>query len=150
VDVFGARLTPLAAASPAINPVLGGSASGPAGSQIVLALPAGALAAQAAIALTPVGAQALQHLVPPGWSPLSAVDVAPHALVFAAPASLTLPTPTGAAPGAHVAVVRYDDDAAEWIAIANPTIGGATLSFAAAKPGEYAVLLADTAPLTPP
>src|SRR4029077_12464506 len=71
LQLFDARITPIASTPVALAPVLGGTITS---GGVDFAVPAGALQTTTALTVTPVGAQGLEGLLPAGWSPLAAVD----------------------------------------------------------------------------
>src|SRR5262249_3115491 len=79
------RLTPRGG-SQTISAVLGGNLQT---TGATLAIPAGALQADTSIALTGLSPQGLEGLLPPGWSPLAAIDVAPHGVRLSGGGSLS-------------------------------------------------------------
>jgi hypothetical protein len=147
VELFDARLTPSGAATSAIAPVLGGRVQAGGAS---IDVPPGAVAAPTSLTLTAVGPQGLRALLPPGWSPVAAVDVAPEGVAFAAPATLRAPrgtTPSGTA----LVLVTWDAEHAGWRVEAETAAGETSaLEAAVGASGQYAWLRADTAPVTPP
>ena len=151
VEVFDARITPLSPANEAISAVLGGTASGPSGSQTTLRIPPGGLTSPAPVAVTPIGPQGLQGMLPAGWSPVATVDVTPHAVSFAVPATLSTPNAAGAASGSSLVLVRWDEATSEWRAVGpGSTDESGLLTAAIDTAGQYAWLLADTSPAAPP
>jgi hypothetical protein len=150
IDAFDARVTPLTPASDSISPVLGATVAGPAGSQATLLIPPGGLTSSAIVAVTPIGSQGLQGLLPAGWSPVAAADVTPHALSFAVPATLSLAR-ADVPSGATLVLARWDEGTSEWRAVSQTGAGAAgTLTAAIDASGQYAWLLGDTAPAAPP
>ncbi|MBS1817887.1 MAG: PKD domain-containing protein [Acidobacteria bacterium] len=147
--MFDARLTPLSTTSTTLTPVLGGRAGG---DQATLDVPAGALQASTAIALTRTGAHALEALTPLGWTPIAAVGVTPRDASFLQPASLDVPVPAGLAAGTPLVLGRFDSSANEWRAVSLQQVAPAQTRMAApiAAGGQYAWLRADTVPTAPP
>jgi hypothetical protein len=150
INVIDARLTPLTPTTDPISAVLGGTSSGPAGSHLSLSIAPGALTASTAVAVTPIGSQGLQGLLPPGWSPVATADIAPHDLSFAAPATLTQAVVSGLPNGAHLVLARWDEATAEWRALLERASAGGALASSVDRAGQYAWLLADTTPVAPP
>ena len=108
IDIFDPRLTP------ALAPQTIGAAGGAAGTDPapVLTLPAGALAANTAVAVTPLSEQGLPSPLPYGWSPRGAawLDLAGAALL--APSTLSLPVESP--DGTSLAVVHLDLASLQW------------------------------------
>jgi len=168
--VHDARLTPLAAAAPAIPAVLGGSlvssfatsgggvssaVQGPAApdAKASLAVPAGALAVDTQLQFTQIGTQGLQGYLPVGWSPVAAFDLQPKKVAFAAPLQVTLPNLLQLQAAATFPVVRWDEAAMAWIGAGNATVGSdqATIALEISVAGQFAVIVPDAgAQLTPP
>lgn len=129
---------------------------------IDVSISAEALSAQADVRLTPVSNQGLITPLPLGWSPLAVADVQLLDPVTAAPidpppltapATLTLPLPTGLGDSALTAqLARYDSSSRRWLAVAEVAVAAKATTTAAQinQPGQYALLLADPAPLNPP
>jgi uncharacterized Zn-binding protein involved in type VI secretion len=125
-------------------------------------IPANALTVRADARLTPVSNQGLITPLPLGWSPLAAVEfslldpvtalpVDPQPL--SAPSVLTVPLPAGLGDAALTAqLARYDATRRAWLAIAEIAIAAnaTTASAPISQPGQYALLLADPAPINPP
>ncbi len=154
--VLGATLrTPFVLATAGLVPVLAArgidAASLPRGA-IECALPGGALADAAALTLTQVSPQALAGLLPGGWSPLGAFDLAPHGIAFQTPASATIPNALALGADAQCAFVVWDSDTAAW-RVAGPieiAPDGLTLRAQVAGTGQFAFVLADALPTPPP
>lgn len=129
---------------------------------IDLSIPAAALAAPTNVRLTPISNQGLISKLPLGWSPLAAVDVClldPTTAVviehqpLTAAATLMLPLPKGLGDTALTAhLARYDSSSRSWLAAAEVAIAANTTTVGASisLPGQYALVLADPAPLYPP
>lgn len=149
--LLDARLTTLEAPRVVVSPATGGVAANARG-DVQLTVPAGALAAEAAISLTAVSNQGLAGRLPFGWSPVFAVEVAP-ALALSVPAALAVPRLDSLlAPGAPVVLARYDATARGWRALAPATVSpdGSSISGAIEAGGQYAFLVPDAAPFEPP
>ncbi|ABQ27194.1 Ig-like domain-containing protein [Geotalea uraniireducens] len=128
---------------------------------IELTIPNGALSNQADIRLTPVSNQGLAGMLPPGWSPLAAVDVrlldptAGTALYtgFSSAAALKIPVqvPLAQASGTVLTLAAYDSTSHQWRSKGNATIAADGLSASAdiTAAGQYALLIADPAPNAP-
>ncbi len=149
--LLDARLTPL---DPRENPIaaaVGGSARSASG-RVSLEVPPGALALDAALALTELSSQGLQGRLPLGWSPVAALDVSPDAIAFGQPASARLPSEMRLPPGSAVVAARYDASAARWIALAPATVDatGGAASVSLPGTGQVALLVPDGAPFAPP
>jgi hypothetical protein len=129
---------------------------------IDVSIPVDALSAQADVRLTPVSNQGLIASLPLGWSPLAVADlrlldpitaapIDPQQL--SAPATLTLPLPTGLGDAVVTAeLARYDSVSRTWLAVADVAIAANTATATAQinQPGQYALVLADPPPLNPP
>ncbi len=148
-EIFDGRLTPLAPVVAGVSPVLGGRATHEG---IELELSPGALPSAVDLRLTPIRQQGLVALLPTGWSPVAGVDIAPRELSFVgsqvlrAPNGLKLPT------GTLVTVARFEEQTRAWRAIASGSVtaAGALPSASASGGGQYAWLVADAAPSSPP
>jgi len=127
---------------------------------IELEIPAGALAAQSDLRLTPVSNQGLAGLLPAGWSPLAVVDLrlldpaAGTAVdgAFAGAATLKVPVATSlVAPEALLTMAAYDATAHQWLAKGNATLAadGLSVSGSIEGGGQYALVIADPAPNAP-
>lgn len=129
---------------------------------IDLSIPAAALAAPTDVRLTPLSNQGLIAPLPPGWSPLAAADVRMldpvtaaviEPLPLTAAAAITFPLPKGLGDNALTAqLARYDNSSRSWLAAAEVAITAKspTASASISQPGQYALVLADPAPLNPP
>ena len=123
--------------------------------------PVTALSTAVDVRLTPVSNQGLAASLPPGWSPLVALDMrllSPGTgAIFeqnplAAAVTLTLPLPKGLGAAPLTAyLVRYDTTRRSWLSVGTVAIPAAavTVTVTGSEPGQYALLLADPAPLTP-
>jgi len=65
--------------------------------QIRVTFPSGAFPTDRSIAVTQISGQGLQGRLPFGWSPVAAVDVAPHGLALSVAASVSIPNLFGSA-----------------------------------------------------
>jgi len=102
------------------------------------------LTTSSAASVTAVGGQALTGLLPLGWSPLSAVDVAGD--VTEGTLSFTVPAAEISAVSQNLAAVRYDNVRDEWnvlASVANIVDGKVALPITSA--GAYALVYADQA-----
>ncbi|HWW85600.1 MAG TPA: Ig-like domain-containing protein, partial [Vicinamibacterales bacterium] len=102
--------------------------------------------------VTSISQQGIESLLPGGWSPMAAVDIAPHGVTFSGGASLTTPSSFTLAAGTPLVLATWDEQAEFWRAVAAAPIGsdGLTLQASVQQSGEYAWLLADTTPAAPP
>ncbi|MEO6325293.1 MAG: Ig-like domain-containing protein, partial [Thermoanaerobaculia bacterium] len=157
---FDSRLTQLAPASGTLSTSSAATIAGSQGSSLVLSTDANAIASGASLAvqLTRLSGQGLPELLPLGYTPLSAANVAlanstTHAEVFAdfsatANAKLTVPLPVGIAVGAPLIAVRYDLSAGVWITLPAPqqvgTISAPLEAISIPGPGTFAIVVADT------
>jgi PKD repeat protein len=125
------------------------AASGPT---VMLEVAPGSLAADASLSLTPVSRQGLAGLLPVGWTPIAAIDIAPHGVLFALPASLKVPLPLRLPADTPLTIARWDDSARVWRAAAQTTVAQSATTLAASieSTGQFAWLLADVVPLAPP
>ena len=134
-----ARLRPFA--SPVTIGPGGGTAAAAEG--ITLAVPAGALAAATPVRLTRLGAQGLPGLLPLGWSPLVAFDVAfdvepPGG--FSTPAEATV----DGLPSETLYLARYDRSVHRWVMVEPHVVaGGGAATVALDGTGSYALLALD-------
>lgn len=156
-----ARLTKINGAKNVIDVIGGTIRAGSSRPAIELTIPAGALSDQADIRLTPVSNQGLAGLLPPGWSPLAAVDVrlldptAGTALYtgFSSVAALKIPlqVPLAQSSGTVLTLAAYDNTSHQWRSKGNATIAADGLSASAdiTAAGQYALLIGDPAPNTP-
>jgi RHS repeat-associated protein len=118
-----------------------------------LTIPAAAALAQRMVALTPVGAQSLAGLLPLGWSPLAAVEIAvdgnskPAAMAGAQLTFvLTSSDVAGILAGAQtLSLVEYDSDRDEWRVVVASVLPAENnrLTFAIARSGHYALVYPD-------
>jgi len=148
VELFDGRSTHLADAS-SVSAVLGGIISGTAGA---LTLPAGALATATDVHLTPLTQQGLQGVVPAGWSPIAATDIAPHGIDFAVPGTLALINGYKVPSGRSVVLAQWDETAAAWRSLQTLTVPAVQnpVAWTVSSSGQYAFFLPDLAPATPP
>ncbi len=149
--LLDARLTTTEAPRVVVSPAQGGVAANARG-DVLLTVPAGALVAEAAIALTPVSNQGLAGRLPLGWSPVFAVEVGP-VVAFSVPATLQVPRLDSLlSPNSPVVLARYDDTARAWRALAPATVSpdGASIVGSVEAGGQFAFLVPDVAPFEPP
>lgn len=127
---------------------------------IELEVPAGAVAAQSDLRLTPVSNQGLAGLLPAGWSPLAAVDLRlldpatglPLSGGLTAAATFKFPLPASLpASGSTPVLAVYDAAAHQWRSKGSAAVAADGLSAGAGVDGagEYALLIADPAPNAP-
>jgi len=146
-EALDTRVTPLAPAR-AISAVLGGRVES---SGLSLDIPSAALAENALITLTPISGQGLRGLLPPGWAPIAAVDVAPAGVAFLAPAALTVPGVASVPDGTPLVLAKWDDIAGGWRVLAtSPAAANAPLAANLDVAGQYAWIVADVVPFPPP
>lgn len=148
--VVDARLTALEPARSAGPSGLTGPFGGGA---LNLSVPAGALASEASLSVTPLSTQGLPALLPLGWSPLSAwwFQIDGAALAAPATASLVLPPATPALPAeARFAWVRWDEATHVWVVLAAQLTAATLDHLSLPANGGYALVLADPAPTAPP
>ncbi len=149
--LLDARLTPLDPRTTAVPSVFGGEAVSTGGSAAV-SIPPGSLDADATLRVTVLSNQGLQGVLPAGWSPIAAADVAPADRAFAQGATLRLPHADTLAAGVAVVVARYDATTQQWVAQAPGRVSDdrRTLSASIAGTGQFAFLVPDDAPVPPP
>jgi len=147
VPVLDARMTPLAPPSAVVSGVLGGTVSGDAGS---LTLVAGAISASPTFTLTTISQQGLQGRLPPGWSPVGAVDVAPHGSAIPG-STLSVRNPQQVAAGSVLVMAKWDEAAAAWRSTGDAAISadGTAIQGPVDSTGQYAVLFGDTQSAAP-
>lgn len=160
-----ARLTPLG--QPVVVGSLGGAvpASFPRGSAgavtLDIAIPAGALAADAGVRATPVSAQGLPGLLPLGWSPLLAFDLrtdgaaalgGPLAVAVTARDAKGAPAASFAGwPAASVVLAAYQPMLHAWLVVeANLTSTAGELAFSLPGAGAFALVVPDAGDPAPP
>ncbi|MCP4215586.1 MAG: hypothetical protein GY765_13110, partial [bacterium] len=136
--------------------------SGPhKGKNILLNCPVGSVSSDTLIGLTPVNAQALQGRLPLGWSPLWAVDIrsmvqteSGHSVsgtpVFDKTVDLRVPNAWSGLTSEALALVRWDDPTAQWMAVGGYGLSPAILSVGIQKGGQYVFLVKDTGTSAPP
>ena len=117
---FDARLTPLGAAQP-LSAVFGGAVAGrrtiAPSTDIVdaaLTVSPGALLDDSTLRLTVIGPQGLQGLLPAGWVPVGAIDIAPHGFAFSAPQAISMANRLRVGSGPRLVLAMWDESAAAW------------------------------------
>ena len=140
MTLLDARLTPIDAFANPIASAFGGDAHDSA-CAAHLVLPPGALSATTDIRVTPISGQGLAGRLPYGWSPIAAVDLAPHAIVLAQPGALTMPNVAQLAAGASVVVATDDPARHDWIAAGTAQVGadGRSITVALNATGQHRV-----------
>jgi RHS repeat-associated protein len=126
---------------------------------VELALPAAALTAGRKVALTATGAQSLAGLLPLGWSPLAAAEIAVDGSSIPTPiagAKLTFVLSTQDIAAITTAtqvlsLVQYDSDRDEWRAVTPVASVGSDgrVALDVASSGNFALVYADKAPALP-
>ena len=114
LELVDARLTALSGAGDHLTSVLGGTVQT---ASITLVVPPGALQETMDLRLTNVSQQGLEGILPAGWSPIAAADIAPHGASFAGGAALSLSVAAGVPAGTHVVVATWDEEPAMWRAV---------------------------------
>ncbi len=124
-----------------------------------VALAAASLQIGRRIALTSIGAQALPGLLPPGWSPLAAAEIAidASAVPIDLPASRLAFTLSADEAQAVIAaaqtfsLVQYDNDRDEWRVVSAVAAVGSDrrAAFDIVASGDYALVYPDRAPGLP-
>ncbi|MEQ1868665.1 MAG: papain-like cysteine protease family protein [Vicinamibacterales bacterium] len=122
------------------------------GPDVSLRVPPGALPVNTTLAVTPISRQGLAGLLPPGWTPVAALDIAPHGTVLADGVTVSAPNPFNLKAGAAIVFARWDEQVRAWRAVGTSTLpqDKAVLDGAVPMTGQFAWLLADAAPLVPP
>jgi hypothetical protein len=140
-EVLDARLTPLGAPQP-VQAVFGAEIQDALGN--TLKIPPGAFDADGEVTLTQISEQGPRLPFPPGWTPLSLVDIqAPEP--FDPPAALIMVDRSTVSAGKDGVIARYDEVSRSWLALANVTLsadGTAELE-EITDSGQYALLVAD-------
>lgn len=145
-DVIDPRLTRAATAR-----TLGGAGGVfPQSGELLLAIPAGALAAPAAVAVTPLEEQALPALLPYGWSPRGAVWVDLGGAMLEEGETATLHLPVALPDGSEVPVVRLDAATLQWHVLALAVVADGRAAVEIPGEGAYAAVAGDAPPLAPP
>ncbi|MCP4203906.1 MAG: hypothetical protein GY769_18470 [bacterium] len=143
-DLLDPRLTPVAT-SQTLGP---GGGVYEDGSGLVLSFAAGALAANAPVATSPVQEQGLPALLPFGWTPRGAAwtDLGGEALLV--PATLTLPVT--APEGTQLAFVTLDLATLQWRVARLLTVEDGAVTTTVETDGAFAAVEADAGALAPP
>ncbi|HEX4965393.1 MAG TPA: Ig-like domain-containing protein [Thermoanaerobaculia bacterium] len=149
-EIFDPRLTPAA------TPQTLGSGGGTwgSGTDAILTLPAGALAASVSVAATRLDEQGLPMLLPYGWSPRGAawLDLGGAALL----ADSTLSLPVESATGTSLVLVHLDLASLQWRVLGTAQVANGRVAFtlpaaaAGLTDGGWAAVEADDGPLAPP
>lgn len=138
-----ARLTPLHDAV-TITALTGGSVSLD-GSQAQLLVPPGALTADTPVMLTRLTGQGLPAPLPPGWTPVSALDIGPSG-----PTSAPLELVLRAVPGDGTIAVHWDAATRSWRRIAATVLASENaLDVTVPGTGAVAVVRPDVVPAAP-
>jgi hypothetical protein len=157
-----ARLIDAVGGSVRVDVGTGTNRAGASRPYIEMNIPANNLSVSSDVRLTPVSNQGLIAPLPLGWSPLAVADLRLIDPVTAAPidpqpltasVTLTLPLPAGLGDTALTAeLARYDSSSRRWLAVAEIAVAAKATNAAAqiTQPSQYALLLADPAPLNPP
>ena len=118
-----------------------------------LTIPAASALASHTVTLTPIGAQSLSGLLPLGWSPLAAAEIAidgsatPSPIAGAQLSFVLTTSDIGALTTSNqtLSLVEYDSDRDEWrtvVAVA-PPVANSRLTFALTRSGNYALVYPD-------
>ena len=137
-QAFDARLTPLSPTD--LIPAADGGVIERVAHR--LEFPAGVFTSDSEVQLTPIDGQSLEALLPLGWRPLSAAQVAGPAWV--GNAELTLPALDPAAEGSDAAVVRYVVGLASWEAVAVGSVVDGSMAVPVDGVGQYVLVVADS------
>jgi RHS repeat-associated protein len=150
-DPFDSRLTPTTGPGTPIASVIGGQVTG-MGAQAILTVPANALVSDQVIRLTRVSGQGVIRPLPLGWSPVAVVDIAPSNLAFTAAVSLSIAAPEGLPEAAELDLAWWEGERGVWIAAgkASRSVDGKSLTASLSRSGQYAFLLSDPPPGSPP
>ena len=151
LTLLDARLTPLDSRLNLVTSALGGQAHN-AAKTITLDFPPGSLEADADIRLTAISGQGLLGTLPPGWSPIAAVDVQPAGLGLAQAATLRASSGAGIPSGTTLVAALYDSVEHTWIALGGAAVSsdGVTIEHPLMRTGQIAFLWPDPAPFEPP
>jgi len=139
LEVFDARLTPVAPLGPVASATLGAKLTAPfsvitAGFKFVLHdmgldpaaipegtidvdIPLGALSEGRSFAVTQVSPQGLQGLLPAGWSPVGVVDIAPHGVAFQGEVFISLPNALGFDETEGLMLAGWEESTLAWRAV---------------------------------
>jgi len=134
-------------------PVLLGKGIDPASispSNIDLQIPVGALNNDEDIILTQVSPQGLRALLPPGWSPLSVVEIYPEGLGFNTVGRLTVPNILGFTQGSGLVLAFYDKEKGKWLSMGGVQIDDRSITVELSSTGQYVILIPDIVPERPP
>ena len=146
LELIDARSTPLAPGT-SVSPISGGTISMPRGGVTV---PPGALGAPVNLSATTLSQQAIQGLLPAGWSPVHAVDIQPVGVQFDVPVSIRFDRPATLPNNASLVFATWDRTAHQWRAIGLvPAPAGTTIESSVSSSGQYAWLLPDVVPAAP-
>jgi hypothetical protein len=106
-------------------------------------------AAPASLRFAAVSPQGLRALLPAGWSPVLAVDVAPAGVTFAGTAVARAANVVGLTPGTPLALVRFDPDARAWSVVSVAPLAGDGPCWKRCCPRQAcALVVADAQPVT--
>ena len=150
-ELVDARLTPLDANETPLSVALGGTATSAGDATVQLEVPPGALRAAATLRLTRVSPQGLAALLPPGWSPIAAVEVSPAGAALATAA--TLRARAALVPErARLAAARFDAASGAWIALDPATlqVNGRDVAVATEVLAPIVFAVSDAEPSAPP
>ncbi len=147
VEMVDARLTPLAQGVD-VEATLGRDV-GDAQARATFA--AGALAANARVQVTALGAQGLRGMLPPGWSPVGVVDVAPAGRPVAGDLVVTRANVHGIGAGVLLGVAMWDEAVADWRFVEASVVSqGSPLTAHVPQTAQVVWLLPDSQPVAPP
>ncbi|MBI5142208.1 MAG: Ig-like domain-containing protein, partial [Nitrospirae bacterium] len=99
--------------------------------------------------ITVLGQQGLAGRLPSGWSPVYAVDVRSSGSTLALPGTLLIKNTYGFSGAGSVVAARFDEETSKWIA-SDISFEGENIAIGVNAAGQYALLVADTAPSVPP
>ena len=146
-----ARLTPVPAAAAATSSAFGGLVRDQS-NLFALQVPPGGIASDLPLSIVSVSPQGLAGRLPLGWSPVVAAAIEPADVIFAVPATMTLPNTADLPPGMPLVLARYSTIRHEWIAESPVVVSADRLTVASPihGAGQLAVIVPDSAPNTPP
>jgi hypothetical protein len=110
----------------------------------------GSVTAPSGLAITPLRQQGLPAVLPAGWSPLAAVEIAPADATFVTGARLRAPPTLEVADGVPVALIHWNERDVSWRVVEVVSTAGSRLEADIFSAGHFAWGVPDPAPLVPP